>query len=230
MTSVFERYFDCFLHPFWMQKRLRQGRARRQELVEAGLVSAADINTRSEIPSFTEALVMSWPFIFAKAIYSFLATWIGIEAARWVVETHAICRLFVLPMTEIGPIFGVAVVLIEVALFPLSLWFFAKFWEVTIKFFCDLFNMGLTPAEAAIRSDEIVTQSLASSVFLLIPIFGSLLRFFSGPLYIYAGLKNNIGMNTSQALTVVLAPAVLFLVMLCLLFLSFAAMVMAVLG
>lgn len=194
MSDFFKIYFHALMRPFHTHELLRQQR------------ESIALDPQEEEFGLVEALSVSWVFASAKALYSLIAIILGLY---WVGQSPELSESFFVSMWshQVQKI-TVYMVLLEFILFPISQLFYTKFWGLLIKFFCLLFDME---KDRERLSSEVATYSLASNLFLLIPVFGQLIRHLAGLVLIYAGLRKNIGFNVLQSLMVLLAPFILVL-------------------
>jgi hypothetical protein len=185
MKSLLSIYCNALFRPFHTHRELRLNRTEPMDTVEA--------------------ISLSWMFSSAKALYSLIAI---IFALYWLDQSPNLNDSFAVNLwaTQVQR-FTVYVILLEFILFPIGEYFYMKFWGLVIKFFCLLFELEEDNRERLAR--EVANYSLASNVFLAVPIFGQLLRHLAGLFLIYAGLRNNIGFNPLQAAIVLLAPLLL---------------------
>ena len=89
-------------------------------------------------------------------------------------------------------------------LFPLGAFVFVKFWGLLLRFFIRLYELPVKDEERAV--DEVVAGSLTSHMFLVVPIFGEIAKHISSMVFLFAGLRSNLGMSVLQALMVVISP------------------------
>lgn len=155
---------------------------------------------------FIEGLALSWLFTIVRAFYSMAAIYLSFY---WVdvMNPSASTMSLSLWSSHIQKI-TIFFILIDVIIFPFTQFFYIKFWGLIVKFFSQLFDMQEVSEE---RIKEVVTQSMAANFYLVIPIFGQLLRYLASFFYLYAGLRSNLKMNTLQASTVLTAPLFIFM-------------------
>lgn len=171
--------------------------------------------------TFTETLGVSWVFMMIKTLYSLVFIHIGIHFFTYLGE-HPQFKKILLPGIQVGSQkLSLFIILMEVALFPLFIWIYVKFWSVVIRFFANLYE---TPnSEEGLR--QVVNYSLSSHFFYLIPIFGELGKHVSSLFLIFAGLKRNLGFNNLQSLLVIISPLILFMISGLMVFLTIMVMI-----
>jgi hypothetical protein len=212
MKELFQIYLMSLLRPFATQERLRVQR-------EAGMRNSPEvISLFGEAPqvnefetdsslTFVDAMCMSWTFSILKAVYAIIAMLIGLEWLGVMGQEGGYLEELKFWSNRAQTI-TVFMIILEVILFPLTLWFYAKFWGVVIRFFGDVFDVK---GDCTNISEQIVNHSLSSHFFLIIPIFRELAKHVSSLMLIYAGLKRNMGLSTIQSLIVLLSPVMLLL-------------------
>jgi hypothetical protein len=155
---------------------------------------------------FLEGLVMSWLWAMIRSFYSLLAIAVSL---LWFDQLNNPSDGFSLMLwsSHVQKL-TIFFVLLDVIIFPFTQFFYIKFWGLIVKFFCQLYDLeGITEE----RVKEVITQSMAANFYLVIPIFGQLLRYAASFFYLYAGLRANLKMNTVQALTILVAPLFIFM-------------------
>lgn len=214
MREIFSSYWQALIHPFQVHHALRAKR------LAGGVVIGPGFQAQAEPLDFVEGISISWIWACFYGLYSLLGMMIGLAFLD-----HALARpesLFMTLWSYEAQRFTVYFVILEVILFPLSQFFYLKFWGMLIKFFCVLFDMEERREEV---TAEVVNHSLTSNFFLIIPVFGKVLRYGASLFYLYAGLRANIGLNMPQAMMVLFAPIMLVLFFVFLLILYFALII-----
>jgi hypothetical protein len=229
VKELFRNYINIFFHPFISHEELRSKRSDIDHGHVLSVVGGAEFNRGKVVldegnsgeVTFTEALGVSWVFLMIKTFYSLIFIHIGIHFFQYL-GNHTEFKKILLPGLQVGSQkLSLFIVLLEVALFPLFVWVYVKFWSVIILFFSNLFE---TPnSEEGVR--QVVNYSLTSHFFYLIPIFGELGKHVSSLFLIFAGLKRNLGLNNLQSLLVIVSPLIMFLMAGLMIFLTFMVMI-----
>ena len=229
MKELFSKYINIFFHPFISHGELRSKRLDIDHGQVLSVVEGAEFNRGKVVldegdsgeVTFTEALGVSWVFMMIKTFYSLIFIHIGIHFFQYLGD-HTEFKKILLPGLQVGSQkLSLFIVLLEVAIFPLFVWIYVKFWSVIIRFFSNLFE---TPnSEEGVR--QVVNYSLSSHFFYLIPIFGELGKHVSSLFLIFAGLKRNLGLNNLQSLLVIVSPLIMFMMAGLMMFLTFMVMI-----
>ena len=229
MKELFHKYINVFFHPSISHDELRQKRNNIDHGHVLSVIGGTEYSRGTVVldeadsgeVTFTEALGVSWIFMMIKTVYSFFFIHIGIHFFSYLGE-HAEFKKIILPGIQVGSQkLSLFIILLEVALFPVFVWIYVKFWSVIIRFFTNLFE---TPnSEEGLR--QVVNYSLSSHFFYLIPIFGELGKHVSSLFLIFAGLKKNLGFNNLQSLLVIISPLILFMISALMVFLTFMVMI-----
>jgi len=135
-----------------------------------------------------------------SAIYSLVFLHLGLQLSESLIESGYF------PGINLSSLFQKKIMLMgllfEVVFFPLTAWVYVKFWRIIISFFGSIFDKDID--ETAL--DDVVNNSLVGNFFLIIPVFGKLLKQISSVLYIFFGVKHNLRFTTIQSVIVVFSP------------------------
>lgn len=201
MTKILYGYFTYFLHPLQVNNYFRKNREEARALTgpflldeETSLVLRDDILNLD----FSHVLSVSWVFVIINCIYSLLLLNLGAFLLRLVDTSGVLASNFSNPKSLI--FFTLA----QAVFFPLGFYFFAKIWEKIVTFFALIFNPEIEDIEAV--SEQVVAVSLTTHTFLLIPILGSFIFYIAFAIYLFGGLKYNLGFKTLPALMTILSP------------------------
>lgn len=224
MKEILGLYFLNIFHPFQIQKQLRLERENHKpqlSLIQESESQEVVANDSKWSLNFIEFLSISWLFVIAHALYELMGLNWGVHVSEQLFQGE-MANFFLSSFVKMTRIHSLMGILFEVVFFPLSLWIYAKFWQMLITFFAQLFKVD--DSSATIK--QVINQSFAGHVMLLIPLIGPLIRHAAGLVYLYAGMRENLGMTKMQASMVVLSPVVLFLFFGLIMFLSIGMFVM----
>ena len=164
--------------------------------------------------NFFEALSVSWVMAVFKAAYALLAVAWGVHLFHLYYDApFDISNL--LDANQKIIIFSI---LLKVVLFPLHLWIYYKVWLYSIKFFASIADLKEYSEEVG---SQVISNALTAHTFLLIPVFGDAIFHGAFMIYLYAGLRRNLGLSIVQSLVVLIIP--LFLI-----FLVFVALLVGI--
>jgi len=224
MKEMLGLYFFNIFHPFQIQRQLRierENHTPQLSLIQEGYSrDEAEPKQRWSL-SFIEFLSISWLFVIAHAMFELVGLNWGVHVSEQLFDGE-MANFFLSSFVKMSRVHSLMGVLFEVVFFPLSLWVYAKFWEMLITFFAQLFKVD--DSSASIK--QVINQSFAGHVMLLIPLIGPIIRHAAGLVYLYAGMRENLGMSKMQASMVVLSPVVLFLFLGLIMFISVGMFVM----
>jgi hypothetical protein len=159
---------------------------------------------------FSESLSLSWCFYQGHAFLSILLLNLGL----WLLKTTNTLRI--IPSKVANPKMLIFWTLIQVIFFPVAFTIFAKIWEKIVEFLAGLFLKEKEDLKTL--SQQVVRISLSAHPYYLIPVFGPFVFHMAFLIYLFAGLKYNLGLGNIRSLIVLLSP-IFFLGVLCLLFL-----------
>lgn len=211
MSEIFYNYISYFLHPFKVNSYFRE---KRQDFYGPFLVDEKIPEERDFLElDIYQILIVSWLFFIVHSFYSIFF----INIANFLVARFDMGDI-------INPRMMIFTALVQVIFFPLVFWAYAKLWVVIVEFFGNLFNADENRIEEI--SDQIVGVSLASHIFLLIPVIGAVIRHFAFFIYLFAGLRKNLGLSVTKSLMVILSPLFILGLLVFMFFLLLATILM----
>ncbi|MBI2520530.1 MAG: hypothetical protein HYV97_08930 [Bdellovibrio sp.] len=203
MKEMFKYYLEGALHPFLVHERYYQFRHKPISLLESE--EDKDNNDYFEKGvNFATLILLSWPFIIFEAFYRIG----GFHLSEWLVDNFLgdgeLATYFIRAQSTLN--FQIFIILLKVVSFPIIAWIMVKIWEAIITFFHHFLGKddGDLPGIA-----QTVNNTLTSHVFLLIPLFGPLLKWLSMLIQMYGGLRYNLRYSRLQATIVLLSPFIL---------------------
>ena len=222
ISQIMSVYFGAFFHPFKTQRDMRDNRM--QELWESqherqGVhvlpTASAGQKNPSHFISLEETVGVSWLLEVMSTFYRLLWMYMGIKFFEYQSELSSaelITEMFRDQIHTASQMLFLFWILLGAVFFPVSTWFYAKFWTVVIKFFTDLFEKdadekGAYKLDAVI--DQVICQSLTSHSLYIVPIMGKSLAHFLGLFYLFIGLRQNLGFSNSQSALVIISPLIL---------------------
>lgn len=210
IQDSFYTYAILLIRPFKTHAEFRRFRQIRQS--GEGVYSFDRGSDRFNIVPLTkeQAICFSWIMEILNAIYSVISINLGISAFNYLKVGNSINNWLALKLYYSGQVSTITMSIVMVVLFPLTAWVYIKVWEVIVVFFMKLFEYDESEEEGA---SEVVSSTLSSSLFLLIPIFGSSVAKLAQILLFFAGLRSNLGMNIQQSILVLMAPIFLFVLL-----------------
>ena len=229
MNELLLQYLNSFLHPWVTQDILSGRRTHRAEALATPLLQIVDEEQPEEVyteekvgVNLHESLTISWLFSIFNATYIIIGMTMGLHtlelAEKGLSESVGLNAGNYLA-------YSIFTVLMKIVFFPLIFWFYGRFWVSIIKIFANLFEKGLEVDDLDEICEEVVANSLTGHTFLVIPILGEVLQKLSFLIYLFAGLRRNIGFNVLQSALVLLCPLILILFAFFLMFMSFALLI-----
>ena len=178
--------------------------------------------------SLEETVGVSWLLDAFAAFYRILWMYLGIQFFAYQADLSSaqmLTQFFREQIQTASQMVFLFWVLMGVVFFPISTWFYAKFWTVLIKFFADLFERDNDENLDDIVN-QVICQSLTAHSLYLIPIVGKSLSHFLGLFYLFVGLRQNFGFTNTQSALVIVSPLILMAIT----FFSFVAMFFLMFG
>jgi hypothetical protein len=201
MTKILYGYFTYFLHPLQVNNYFRKNREDLRSLSTPYLVDD-EIYLKLEEDALnlnlSEVLLVSWVFVIINCIYSLVFLNLG----------SALLKMVNSPSTYGNPKSLIFFTLAQAVLFPIGFYFFAKICQKIVGFFTSVFKPEVEDIEEV--SKQIISVSLTAHTFLLVPILGTFIFYIAFAIYLFGGLKYNLGLRNLPALIAILSP--LFLV------------------
>ncbi len=201
MNEIIYNYIDCLLHPVRNHQAIYTRRTELERMKKGRLFALVDDQFKEKFNlDFVSYALTSWLFVFVSAIYSLVFLHLGLQLSESLIESGYF------PGINLSSLFQKKIMLMgllfEVVFFPLTAWVYVKFWRIIISFFGSIFDKDID--ETAL--DDVVNNSLVGNFFLIIPVFGKLLKQISSVLYIFFGVKHNLRFTTIQSVIVVFSP------------------------
>ncbi len=201
MTKILYGYFTYFLHPlkvnYYFRKNREDARAHTKPFLvddEASLKLEEDVLQLD----FSDVLLISWIFVLINCIYSLLLLNLGATLLRMVDTTGNLGE-------KLGnPRWMIFFTLAQAVLFPVVFYVFAKIWAKIVEFFALIFNPEIEDVESV--SSQIVAVSLSTHTFLLVPVLGTFIFYMAFFVYLFGGLKYNLGLRTLPGILTILSP------------------------
>ena len=214
MIKILYGYFTYFLHPLQVNNYFRKNRQDLNALSVPYLVDdEISLKLEDDILAldFSDVLSVSWLFVIINCIYSLVLLNLGAALLKMVDSSRSYGN----------PKSLIFFTLAQAVLFPVGFYFFAKIWEKIVGFFTSVFRPEIEDIDEVSR--QIVAISLTSHTFLLVPVLGTFIFYIAFAIYLFGGLKYNLGLRSLPAILAILSPlfflGIVFLVI-CLLIVS----------
>ena len=228
MNSIVNDYITAFLHPFKVHEGLSLNRDIATKKINNSELSIATEEHLKDVEFskasgllFVEVLSISWVLAVINGIYSIGLTYLGFLASDALIDSKELSFLVNGNISVEGQKILVSWAIVQVIFFPVTLWLYSKVWMVVIKFFGSLFDFD---GDLEKVSAQIVNHSMVTNLFLVVPIFGEMIRHFSSIIYLFAGLKKNMRLTTLQSLIVVCSPLFIFVLLIVLVIMYFSTL------
>lgn len=209
MNEILNNYLHSFLHPWQTQDLLRRQREYHSEVEGLGQLELVEDREKKKLRedigvTFEQSLCVSWILVIFNAFYSLIGMFMGLH----LFQSFNVDESFINYSESMLGFTSIFFLILKVIFFPLVFWFYGKFWVNIIKVFANLFEKE---ADVEKIGQEIVSHAFTTHTFLVIPIIGLLLHRVANVVYLFGGLKRNLGFNTFQSILVILCPLILLL-------------------
>ncbi len=206
MNQILKEYVLTFLHPFKTHEVLRNLRSQQRPLALATDIENTEEPEISGL-NFVEVMSVSWVMAIVSGLYSIGMIYFGYITGSYMSESDSLSSLISQNISLEYQKILISWSILQVIIFPITLWFYAKVWTVVIRFFGNLFEFN---GDLEKVTSQVVNHSIVTNLFLVIPIFGEMIRHFSSIIYLFAGLRNNMSFSILQSLIVVCSPLIIF--------------------
>lgn len=200
---LFETYLLPIVHPFRIHRHFYMSSplpGREGEKVDA--------------LNLSEALLFSWIFAVLKGLMRIVL--INIFIQSFIAFQSENFPFFEMVAQEAGLTtyyFLLFSAMLDIMFFPIITMVTTEFWNWVIRVFAKIMNYEGDREEVA---HQITVTALSSYVFFLVPLIGELIQAAMYYLMLYAGLRENLRASRSLAFVILMAPAVILLMLLCL--------------
>lgn len=197
MTKILYGYFTYFLHPLQVNNYFRKT---REDLMALSSPYLLDDETSLKLEEddlkldFSDVLSVSWIFVIINCLYSLALLNLGAALLKMVDSSSSYGN----------PKSLIFFTLTQAIFFPIGFYFFAKIWEKLVGFFTSVFKPEIEDIDEV--SKQIVVVSLTTHTFLLVPILGTFIFYIAFAIYLFGGLKYNLGLRNLPALLAILSP------------------------
>lgn len=155
--------------------------------------------------SYFEVMGISWALHIVYAFYSIFALYLGIVSYEYLSNsqsyTHLLFESFSLTTQKIS----LMMTLVQVIFYPFIFQFAFKFWAYLLRFFAQIFDYD-GDRELDVEIEELLNSIFTTNIFLIIPIFGSVLSTMAQAYYLFIGLRAKLGFTRVQAILVLMTP------------------------
>jgi hypothetical protein len=209
MNEILNNYLHSFLHPWQTQELLRSKRIYNGEVENSAQLELVERREEKQFSedvgvTFEQSLIVSWLFVIFNAVYSLIGMFMGLH----LFESFSVPNTLISYSQSLLGFTSIFFLVLKVVFFPLVFWLYGKFWVNIIKVFAGLFEKEGNAEKIGL---DIVSQAFTTHTLLVIPIIGLLLHRVANLVYIFGGLRKNLGFSVMQATLVVLCPLFLIL-------------------
>lgn len=153
---------------------------------------------------YFEVMGISWALHIIYAFYSVFALYLGILSYEYLSKSQDFTHLLFQSVTVSFQKFSLFSTLFGVIFYPFIFQFAFKFWAYILKFYTEVFDYDGDCLEEEI--EHMLNTVFTANIFLIIPIFGSILSTLAQAYYLFIGLKKRLEFTTTQAFLVLITP------------------------
>jgi hypothetical protein len=159
--------------------------------------------------SYLEVMGITWSLHLLYAFYSIFAIYLGVISYEYLSHSADFTYLVFQSIQTSTQKLTLMVTLAQVIFYPFIFQFGFKSWAYVLRFFAQIFEFD-GDRDLDVEIEELLNSIYTANIFLIIPVFGSVLKTFTQAYYLFIGLRSKLGFTKVQALLVLLTP--LFLV------------------
>ncbi|MFY7993552.1 MAG: hypothetical protein ACOVP4_09695 [Bacteriovoracaceae bacterium] len=203
LLHLFETYLLPVVHPFRIHRHFHMN-----------LPLPGREGERIGALNLSEALLFSWIFAVLKGLMRIVL--INIVIQSFISFQSENFPFFEMVAQEAGLTtyyFLLFSAMLDIVFFPILTMVTTEFWNWVIRLFANLMDFQGDREEVA---HQITVTALSSYVFFLIPLIGELIQAFMYYIMLYAGLRENLRASRSLAFVILISPAILLTMVLCL--------------
>lgn len=162
--------------------------------------------------SYFEVLGISWALHIVYAFYSLLALYLGIISYEYLSSSESYTHLLFESVSITAQKFSLMMTLVQVIFYPFIFQFSFKFGAYLLKFFAQIFDYD-DEHELDLAVEDLLNSIFTANIFLIIPIFGSVLSTVTQVYYLFMGLRARLKFTKVQAILVLMTPLFLMFLM-----------------
>ncbi|MGK0367744.1 MAG: hypothetical protein ACI9QD_000883 [Thermoproteota archaeon] len=189
ILRLFDSYFYALTHPFQIHDEW-----------------IYPVSIRRHKLSLVEVISISWVFQLIRVLILLTLSFYLSTRMDIIHETSRILSYFIPDTKVTGHVFFIISIGLEVIFFPVISYFFAKLWSFLIEFYANL--LELDEEEKEVVGDQIMTVSLTSNFFKIIPFVGDVIYQLMSFFLLYAGLRRSLRASRSLSLLIIATPII----------------------
>jgi hypothetical protein len=158
---------------------------------------------------YFEVMGITWALHLIYAFYSVFALYLGVISYEYLSKSESFTHILFQSMAVTGQKISLMITLAQVIFYPFVFQFGFKFWAYILRFYAQIFDYK-GDRELDVEIEELLNSIYTANIFLIIPIFGSVLSTFTQVYYLFIGLRSKLSFTRVQAILVLMTP--LFLI------------------
>ncbi|MEA9357147.1 hypothetical protein SHI21_13060 [Bacteriovorax sp. PP10] len=155
--------------------------------------------------TYFEVMGISWSLHIIYAFYSIFALYLGIVSYEYLSNSQSYTHLLFESFSVTTQKISLMMTLVQVIFYPFIFQFAFKFWAYLLRFFAQIFDYD-GDRELDVEIEELLNSIFTANIFLIIPIFGSVLSTLAQAYYMFIGLRAKLGFTRVQAVLVLMTP------------------------
>lgn len=162
--------------------------------------------------NYFEVLGISWSLHLIYAFYSVFALYLGVMSYEYLSNSQSFTHMIFESINVTFQKISLMMTLFQVIFYPFIFQFAFKFWAYVLRFYAQIFEYN-GERSLDIEIEELLNSIFTANIFLIIPIFGSILSFVTQAYYLFIGLRTKLEFTRAQAFLVLMTPLfIMFLI------------------
>jgi hypothetical protein len=152
---------------------------------------------------------ISWALHFVYAFYTVFAVFLGVKSYEYLSQSQDFSHLLFEAMNISFQKLNLFFTLAQAIVYPFLFQFAVKFWVFILKFYSEVFEAENEQNSASVieeKIQELIASLFSANLFLIIPIFGSVLSFMTQAYFLFIGTRKKLGFTRTQAFLVLMTP------------------------
>lgn len=155
--------------------------------------------------SYFEVMGITWSLHLIYAFYSVFALYLGVISYEYLSGSDQFTHMVFQSVAVTWQKITLMMTLLQVIFYPFVFQFGFKFWAYMLRFFAQIFDYE-GDRELDVEIEELLNSIYTANIFLIIPIFGSVLSNLTQVYYLFIGLRSKLGFTRAQAILVLMTP------------------------
>lgn len=198
MLKLLEAYLYPIIHPF-----------KYQDSLVNNIPIESQLNGELEKLEMTDAIAISWLVKVIRAvIHIFVLYFFTNTIFSFTLEDSEFANEFIPGARFDGYVLIVIGIVLETIFYPILTLIFMELWTFMIRVYATLLGTDRDEDKVA---EQIMTASLSSTLFEIVPFVGEFFKSISNLVILYAGLRRNLKASKALSVLIISTPFLLII-------------------